>query len=206
MRSDRPFQTLLILFTILLALPGSGLAKSAQVDQPAPMFRLPDANGKVHTLKDYLGKRVVLEWVNFDCPFVKKHYDSGNMQKLQTEYTAKEVVWLSICSSAKGKQGQFPPEKIRALLAEKKAAPTAYLIDVTGGVGEAYGAKTTPHMFIIDAEGKLTYAGAIDDKPTTDVNDIPKAKNFVRAVLDDLLAGKAPALKSATPYGCAVKY
>lgn len=189
----------------LLAWPAAGHA-AAPVDQPAPGFSLKDSNGATHDLASYRGKFVVLEWVNFDCPFVGKHYGSGNMQSLQQTYTAKGVVWLSINSSAPGKQGYFPPDEINALIARKHAHPTAYLIDSDGKVGREYGAKTTPHMFVIDPEGTVLYAGGIDDKPSTDVADIATAKNYVKAALDEALAGQPVAVTSSQPYGCSVKY
>ncbi|MCC6963171.1 MAG: thioredoxin family protein [candidate division Zixibacteria bacterium] len=176
------------------------------IDQPAPDFTLKDLDGKEYKLSSFKGKYVVLEWVNFDCPFVKKHYSSGNMQALQAEATKKGVIWLSICSSAPGKQGHFPIADLKKRIATEKAVPTAYLIDENGVVGKLYGAKTTPHMFVIDSIGKLRYAGAIDDMPSTKVDDIPKATNYVRAALDAVTNGRAVAVKSQTPYGCAVKF
>ncbi len=176
------------------------------IDQPAPDFTLKDIDGKEYKLSSFKGKYVVLEWVNFDCPFVKKHYSSGNMQALQAEATKKGVIWLSICSSAPGKQGHFPIADLKKRIATEKAVPTAYLIDENGVVGKLYGAKTTPHMFVIDSIGKLRYAGAIDDMPSTKVDDIPKATNYVRAALDAVTNGRAVAVKSQTPYGCAVKF
>ena len=179
---------------------------AAVVGQAAPAFTLPDTHGGRHSLSDLKGKMVVLEWVNFECPFVGKHYGSGNMQKLQKAYTGKGVVWLSINSSAEGKQGYFAPEKIDALLKEKGAAPTAYLIDTDGAVGREYGAKTTPHMYVIDPGGRVIYTGGIDDTPSTDQADVATAKNFVSAALDEALAGKPVTTASSTPYGCSVKY
>lgn len=176
------------------------------IDQPAPDFTLKDIDGKEYKLSSFKGKYVVLEWVNFDCPFVKKHYSSGNMQALQAEATKKGVIWLSICSSAPGKQGHFPIADLKKRIATEKAVPTAYLIDENGVVGKLYGAKTTPHMFVIDSIGKLRYAGAIDDMPSTKVDDIPKATNYVRAALDAVTNGRTVAVKSQTPYGCAVKF
>jgi glutathione peroxidase-family protein len=178
----------------------------AVVGKAAPDFTLSDSNGKSHTLSSYRGKHVVLEWVNFGCPFVGKHYGSGNMQKLQKAYTAKGVVWLSINSSATGKQGYYPAAEINTLLGEKGAAPTAYLIDTDGKVGHAYGARTTPHMYVVNPAGTLVYAGGIDDKPSTDVADIPGATNYVAAALDDALAGKPVRTTTSKPYGCSVKY
>ncbi|MGB5106092.1 MAG: thioredoxin family protein [Candidatus Zixiibacteriota bacterium] len=176
------------------------------IDQPAPEFTLKDIEGKDVKLSQFKGKTVVLEWVNFDCPFVKKHYSSGNMQKLQGIYTKKDIVWLSICSSAPGKLGHFPIADLKKRIASEKAVPSDYLIDENGTVGKLYGAKTTPHMFIIDPKGVLRYAGAIDDTPSTKTADIEKATNFVSSGLDALVAGKSVAVKTSTPYGCAVKY
>ena len=178
----------------------------AKVGHPAPNFTLKDSNGKEHSLKDYAGKFVVLEWVNYGCPFVKKHYSSGNMQALQEKYTGKGVVWLSINSSAPGKQGHYEPAQINELLKEHKAHPTAYLIDADGTVGHLYQAKATPTMFVIDEKGTLVYGGAIDDKNSTDQEDIKTAKNYVSAALDEALAGKKVATASTKAYGCSVKY
>ncbi len=201
MKMYLPFLLAVLALTLPLAFAG-GL----EIDKPAPNFTLKDVEGKSHSLADFKGKFVVLEWINFDCPFVGKHYHSGNMQKLQQTYTAKGVVWLAICSSAPGKQGHFTTEVIKKRLAEAKAAPTAYLIDADGTAGKLYGAKTTPHMFIIDPKGTLVYAGGIDDIRSTDVADIAKAKNYVAAALDEALAGKPVTEKVTTPYGCSVKY
>ena len=181
-------------------------AAEAVVGQPAPGFSLPDIKGSAHALADYAGKIVVLEWVNHDCPFVKKHYESGNMQKLQKEATADGVVWLSINSSAPGKQGNYPADVWQKLTADKKASPTAVLLDPDGKVGKAYGAKTTPHMYVIDAKSTLVYAGAIDDIPSTNVYDIKTAKSHVAAALAEAKAGKPVTVASTTPYGCSVKY
>jgi hypothetical protein len=149
---------------------------------------------------------VVLEWTNFDCPFVGKHYGSGNMQKLQKQYTGQGVIWLSINSSGPGKQGHYPAEKLGALIKERQAAPTAYLLDTDGTVGRLYGAKTTPHMFVIDKAGKLVYAGGIDDTPSTDQADIATATNYVAAALDETLGDKPVTKVTSAPYGCSVKY
>jgi peroxiredoxin len=189
----------------LAALP-AGALDAPVIGAAAPVFTLPDSHGQQRSLGDFRGRHVVLEWVNYDCPFVGKHYGSGNMQKLQKEYTAKGVAWLSINSSAPGKQGNFPPDRINALIGEKGATPTAYLIDEQGEVGRAYGAKTTPHVFVIGPEGNLLYAGGIDDKPSTDQADIPGATNFVRAALAEALAGKPVSRATSPPYGCGVKY
>lgn len=197
--------TILLAAAALLAAP-AGTRAQAVVGQPAPAFALTDTSGARHTLASFAGKHVVLEWVNFDCPFVKKHYGSGNMQKLQKAATSRGVVWLSVGSSAPGKQGHFTAEQLSALLREKGAAPTAYLLDADGTAGRAYGAKTTPHMFVIDPAGKVVYAGGIDDKPSTDVADVAAARNHVSAALDEALAGKPVSVPSSQPYGCSVKY
>jgi peroxiredoxin len=189
----------------LLLVTGTAMA-AAVVGQPAPEVTLQDTNGKPTTLSSQKGKWVVLEWVNFDCPFVKKHYGSQNMQKLQKEYTGKGIVWYSINSSAAGKQGHFPADKVNEMIKERGAAATAYLLDPDGKVGQSYGAKTTPHIFIVDPKGTVVYAGGIDDTPTSDPADIAKAKNYVKAGLDEALAGKALSISTSTPYGCSVKY
>jgi peroxiredoxin len=176
------------------------------VGQPAPDFTLVDSLGKKHELSQYKDKYVVLEWVNFKCPFVAKHYDSGNMQSLQKHYTAKGVTWLTICSSAPGKAGNYSPEEINKILHEKGAAPTAYLIDADGSVGKKYGAKTTPTMCVIDRAGSLVYEGAIDDKVSTDTADIKGATNYVKAALDEAMNGKPVKIASTKSYGCSVKY
>ncbi len=178
----------------------------AAVGKPAPVFALKDAGGKEHSLADFKGKFVVLEWVNFGCPFVRKHYGSGNMQGLQAAYTEKGVVWLSICSSAPGKQGYFEGEALTEQLAEEKIKSSFYLLDPGGQVGRTYGAKTTPHIYVVDPAGKLIYAGGIDDQPTADAEDIPKAKNYVKLALDAALAGQQVEIATSQPYGCLVKY
>jgi peroxiredoxin len=179
---------------------------AAVVGEAAPEFTLSDSKGAKHSLSAFKGKWVVLEWVNYECPFVQKHYGSGNMQKLQKEYAAKGVVWLSVNSSNVGKQGFFPPAEIEGRSKQWGAAQSAYLIDTDGTVGRAYGAKTTPHMFVIDPAGKVVYAGGIDDKPSTDKADIATARNFVKAALDEGMAGKPVSTTTSTPYGCSVKY
>lgn len=201
-------QLFFIAFLLLLSAAGSAPAEKVTlgIGKPAPDFILPDKKGNNHSLEMYRGSYVVLEWTNPDCPFVKKHYLSKNMQKLQKKYTSKNVIWLSICSSAKGKQGYYSGNALVKRL--KKYAPdhTAYLVDADGTVGKLYSAKTTPHLFIIDTAGVLLYAGAIDDRPSTKQEDIEGATNYVEATLDAALAGKKVSVTSTKPYGCSVKY
>ena len=193
------------LFALLLALFAPPLFAAA-IGQPAPDFALPDLQDKTLKLSDLRGKYVVLEWVNPDCPFVKKHYNSANMPTLQKEAAAKNVVWLSI-NSTNPKSDEFKtPTEMKAWLASKNAAPNDVLFDRDGAAGHAYGAKTTPHMYVIDREGKLIYAGGIDDKRSANIDDIKIAKNFVRVALDEALAGKAVSVATSTPYGCSIKY
>ncbi len=180
--------------------------QAVESGKPAPNFSLPDIQGSSVSLEKLRGKTVVLEWINHGCPFVKKHYESGNMQALQKEFTAKGVVWLSICSSAMGKQGHLSPENWRIVEKEKGGAASAILLDEAGKVGALYGAKTTPHLFIIDPAGRLIYQGAIDDTPSTDPADVKGAVNFVRAALNESLAGKTVSTPESKPYGCSVKY
>jgi len=178
----------------------------AEIGKAAPDFALTDINGKDYKLSDYRGKYVVLEWTNPDCPFVRKHYDSGNMQSLQSEWSGKEVVWLTICSSAVGKQGYYEPEQLQKSLTQKKFSATAYLLDPSGDVGHLYDARTTPHMYVIDPSGMLLYAGAIDDKPSTNKADVDGATNYVQACLTAAMNGKEVATSATTPYGCSIKY
>lgn len=180
--------------------------QAAKVGSAAPDFTLTDSLGKPQKLSDYKGKFVVLEWTNHDCPFVHKHYDSGNMQKLQKTYTGKGVVWFSIVTSAPGREGYETPQEANDLVKQYKAAPTAVLLDTKGGVGKLYGAKSTPHMFIVDPKGTLIYNGAIDDKASTKEADIPGSKNYVAAALDEAMAGKPVTTAATKPYGCSVKY
>jgi peroxiredoxin len=172
----------------------------------APEFSLPASDGKTYNLSDYKGKWVVLEWTNKNCPFVKKHYGSNNMQKLQETYIHKGVNWFSICSSAPGKEGYMTERETTRHRVEAGIRSTASLLDPQGKVGKMYGAKTTPHMFIIDPKGIVVYAGAIDDHNSPNASDIPKSKNYVSAALDEALAGKPVTTASTQPYGCSVKY
>jgi hypothetical protein len=197
----------LIIWALMAVLAAPPIqAADVAIGEKAPDFTASDSNGKSHSLASYKGKIVVLEWLNHQCPFVKKHYGSGHMQGLQKTYTGKGVVWLSVISSAPGKQGYSTPEEANSVTKEKGAAPTAVLLDPQGIVGKLYGAKTTPHMFIINAGGVLVYNGAIDDTPSTDLGDIATAKNYVQSALDELLAGKPVSEATSQPYGCSVKY
>ncbi len=189
----------------ILTMPGGAAPEDPAADDAAPDFSLPDIDGKVHNMADYKGKIVVLEWTNYDCPFVKKHY-KGNMQELQKRYTSKGVIWLTISSSAPGKQGNYPPEKWRSMVKETGAAATALLLDPDGKVGRLYGAKATPHMYVISAEGNIIYQGAIDDKPSWKEEDSEGAMNYVAEAIDSTLAGKPVAVPTTKAYGCSVKY
>ena len=195
------------LFATLLLVAAVGQANAAAVvGQRAPSFELRDTDGKSVRFDSFRGKYVVLEWTNFHCPFVGKQYGSGNMQALQKKYTAKGVVWLTICSSAPGKQGYVTAAEAKEGLKERDAAPTRFLLDPKGTVGRSYGAKTTPHMFVIDPKGTVVYGGAIDDKPSTNRDDVPTAKNYVAAALDASMAGAKVETAATQPYGCSVKY
>jgi peroxiredoxin len=196
-----------ILKSTLALLVAAGTAVAApQVGQPAPEFTLTDSNGQSHNLSDFKGKFVVLEWLNHGCPFVKKHYDGGNMQGLQKEYTGKDVVWLSIVSSAPGKQGHMGPEETNKTKEEKGSAATAILIDEDGTVGKLYDAKVTPELYVINPEGTLVYMGAIDDKKSVDAADVAGAKNYVKQALDEAMSGQPVSEATTTAYGCSVKY
>jgi peroxiredoxin len=177
-----------------------------EVGRPAPDFSAADSRGQTHRLADYRGKTVVLEWTNHDCPYVRKHYGSGNMQALQREATGQGAVWLSVISSAPGKQGHVTGTQADQLTRDRKAAPSAVLLDPEGRVGRLYGAKTTPHLYVIDDKGTLMFMGGMDDRATADPADIPGAKNHVRAALADLKAGRPVAEAVTRPYGCSVKY
>ena len=189
--------------SLMTAVPGAWAAK---VGEPAPEFTATDSNGNVHKLSAYRGKFVVLEWTNRGCPYTQKHYNSGNMQRLQKEWTAKGVIWLTVASSAPGKQGYVTAAEENAYLKQVNAAPTAVLLDPTGQLGHLYDAKTTPHIFIINPQGTLIYNGAIDDRPTTDVSDVNGAKNYVTAALNEATSGKPVSVATSRPYGCSVKY
>ena len=190
----------------IVALAAMPAAAEQTTGQPAGNFRLMDADGKAVTLSQFKGRPVVLEWNNPGCPFVQKHYDSGNMQAAQAKAKAMGAAWLTINSGAPGKQGHMTGAEAKAFLAAHKAQPTAYLLDPQGRVGKGYGAKTTPHMYLIDASGKLVYQGGIDDKPTANKADIPGARNHLLAALGEVKAGKKVSVPEARPYGCSVKY
>jgi peroxiredoxin len=181
-------------------------ADSPPVGSTAPDFSVTDSKGKTQSLSQYKGKYVVLEWFNPDCPFVKKHYGGGNMQKLQEEFTGKGVVWLSVDSSAPGKEGNLSPEQAEKKMTEWKTKSSAFLIDADGKAGQAYGAKNTPHMFVINPEGKIIYEGAIDSKASPNPADIPTSTNYVRVALDEAMSGKKVSNPTTRPYGCSVKY
>ncbi len=189
---------------LLLALMATALAIG--IGEPAPDFAAVDSNGKSQRLFDYRGKYVVLEWHNRGCSYTKKHYDSGNMPRLQKEWTGKGVVWLTIISSAPGSEGYVTPTQENDYLKQMSAAPTAVLMDPGGTLGRLYSAKTTPHMFIIDPKGTLIYDGAIDDHATSNPADIAKSKNYVSAALEEALAGKPVTDAATEPYGCSIKY
>jgi alkyl hydroperoxide reductase subunit AhpC len=189
---------------ILCASPA--LLSAAKIGDPAPDFTGTASNGKTFRLSDYRGKYVVLEWHNNGCPFVRKQYNSGNMQNLQKHWTAQGVVWFTILSSASGKQGYVTASEENDYLGKMQAAPTAALLDPNGDIGHLYDAKTSPHMFVINPQGVLIYDGAIDDKPTPDLADVPGAKNYVSLALEQAMAGKQVEIAATRPYGCSVKY
>ncbi len=190
---------------LLAAVWGLALA-GVDPGQTAPDFSLKDAAGKVWSLSDLKGKIVVLEWTNPGCPFVHKHYDTGNMQKIQKEAKGEGVVWISINSSADGKQGAMAPKEVAAYVKKVGSQAAAYLLDPDGKVGQLYGATNTPQLFVIDQVGKLAYEGAIDDQPTFRKESVKGADNYVRDAIASLLAGQKPNPSQTKPYGCSVKY
>jgi peroxiredoxin len=185
---------------------GANPAMQAKVGAPAPAFSLTDSSGKTVSLADFKGKTVVLEWTNHDCPYVRKHYGGNNMQALQKKWTQQGVVWLSLISSEPGSQGYVTAEEANKLTKDRGAAPTAVLFDPKGGVGRAYGAQTTPHMYVIKGDGTLAYMGGIDDKATTRLADLKTAKNFVDMALSEVAQGKPVSITTSRPYGCSIKY
>lgn len=189
------------------ALFASGAAQAATtVGQPAPDFTLKDATGKTVKLSDFKGRHVVLEWTNPGCPFVRKHYDSGNMPATQKDATGKNVVWLTVNSTEKASSDYLEPARLTAWLTERKSQPTAVLMDEEGTVGKSYGARTTPHMYIVNPQGVLVYAGGIDSIPSARPADIEKATNYVKTGLSEALAGKPVSAATTQPYGCSIKY
>jgi peroxiredoxin len=183
-----------------------GAHAAIETGAKAPAFAVVDTAGKTRTLTEFAGKTVVLEWTNHDCPFVVKHYETGNMQKLQKAAAKDGVVWLSVISSAPGKQGHVTAAKANELTKTRNAAPAAVLLDESGAMGKAFGAKTTPHIFIVSPKGDVVYQGAIDDNPGRGKETVATAKNFVTAALADLKAGRAVAQPTTRQYGCTVKY
>jgi len=181
-------------------------SETAAMGQPAPVWSLSDQAGKTHNLANYKGKFVVLEWYNKDCPFVKKHYGGGNMQKLQKWAKDKGVVWLTVISSKEGKQGYLTADQAKEVMKEQRMESAAILFDTPGTVGKAYGAKTTPHMYIVDPKGLLIYNGGIDDKATPNPGDIASSRNHVKEALEEAMAGKQVSVQTSQPYGCSVKY
>jgi alkyl hydroperoxide reductase subunit AhpC len=195
----------LVLLAAALTVAVPALAKPV-VGKPAPDFAVTDASGKTQSLSAYKGKTVVLEWNNPECPFVRKHYGAHNMQQQQADAAKDGVVWLTVNSGAEGKQGHLDAAAATAYVAKVGGKESAYLIDADGKVGHAYDAKTTPHMFVIDGDGVLRYMGGIDSIASTDVDDIPKATQYVKQALGELAAGKPVSVSTSEPYGCSVKY
>lgn len=203
-------KTALTLFTALALFAAPTHAESPAVGpvvgQAAPVFTGTDSNGVTHTLSDFIGKTVVLEWTNHECPFVRKFYDAGVMQQMQRDAAANDIVWLTVNSGAEGKQGHTTPEQANALIAKEGSAEAARILDTDGTIGRMYNASTTPEMFVIDAQGILVFAGGIDDKPSASADSLEGATNYVQAALANLAAGEPVAVGSAKPYGCSVKY
>lgn len=191
--------------TLLPAALRPAHAAPAAVGQPAPDFTLPDTGGQPVKLSQFRGKPVVLEWNNPGCPFVRKHYQ-GNLQALQKDFTQRGVVWLAINSTRSDSADYLAPDRLAAWMRDQGASPSATLMDEAGTVGQAYGARVTPHMYIVDAQGRLVYAGGIDSIPSSRVADIEKATNYVRQGLEDLLAGQPLRVATSLPYGCSIKY
>ena len=192
---------------LIALLMGPSVAGAApNIDKMTPAFTGTDSHGNTHRLSDYKGSVVVLEWTNHECPFVDKHYATKNMQKLQALARKKGVVWLSVISSARGEQGYVKPKEARDISKQVGADHTAKILDPKGTIGRLYGAQTTPHMYVVDKKGSLVYMGGIDDKPSTQYEDVKTAKNYVKAALDDVLSGRTVRQPVTEPYGCSVKY
>lgn len=196
------------LFILLLSFMVFPIAsvEALEIGQKAPAFQAKSASGKIVKLSQLKGKTVVLEWLNHGCPFVKKHYQSKNMQRMQSKYTKRGVVWISVISSAKGKQGYSNPDKALQDKDEKGSKASYIILDPKGEIGRAYGAKVTPHMFILDKKGFVAYEGGVDDIPSTELEDIKIAKPYLAKALDSVLAGEKVKIASTKPYGCTVKY
>ncbi len=190
----------------VLALLSAGALQAATVGQPAPDFSLKDASGKMVKLSDFRGKHVVLEWTNPGCPFVRKHYDSGNMPATQKDAMGKGVVWLAINSTEKASADYLPPAELVGWMKQRQSTPSATLMDEEGTVGKAYGARTTPHMYIVNPQGRLVYAGGIDSIASARPDDIAKATNYIKTGLSESLAGKPITAATTQPYGCSIKY
>lgn len=199
-------RTVLALIAGFVLVASSAAAHGLRVGDPAPDFTGTDSQGRTQVLSAYRGKYVVLEWTNNGCPFTRKHYESGNMQALQKEWTGKGVVWLTMLSSAPGAEGYMTAADENQYIAREHASPSAAVLDSKGTIGHQYSAKTTPHMFVIDPAGKLIYEGAIDDHATTDRSDIKNSKNYVADALSEAMAGRQVATSFTRPYGCSVKY
>ena len=201
-----PRRSLVLGGAAVALLPTVAAAAGPDVGQPAPAFTAVDSMGKTWSLADLKGKVVVIETTNHDCPYVRKHYNAGNMQAQQREAAAKGVVWLTVASSATGEQGYVTAQQANDLTKSRNAAPAAVLLDPQSKVARAFGATVTPHMYIVDAKGTLVYKGGIDSIPSADPNDVPKATQYVRVALDEILAGKPVTTASTRPYGCSMKY
>ena len=205
-RSHATIAAALAAVSLLVARDARAQAPGPTIGQPAPAFTLPDTYGAEHSLADYRGEWVVLEWLNYGCPYVKKHYDSQNMQNLQAEYAGRGVKWLAIVSSAPGKQGYYEPDAMNEINEEKGQNALAVLLDPTGRVGRMYKAQTTPQMVVIDPAGTLLYNGAIDDRPSSRPTSLEGAHNYLSAALDEAMAGRPVSVPTTKPYGCSVKY
>jgi len=201
-----PLRRRAVLGFALAAMIAAPAAAQPQLGQPAPAFSALDADGRTRTLAEFRGRTVVLEWTNNGCPYVGKHYNSGNMQSLQRQAAKDGVVWLTVISSAPEMQGHLTAAQAKLWKAKVKAAPAAVLLDADGRVGRAYDARTTPHMFVVDPAGRLAYMGGIDDRPSSEPESLKGARNYVAAALADLKAGRPVAQAVTRPYGCGVKY
>jgi peroxiredoxin len=199
--------SLVLALALVVAVPSlAAQVDGPEIGQPAPEFTLPDTHGRDHSLADYRGEWVVLEWLNYECPFVRKHYDSGNMQSLQQEYGDKGVKWLAIVSSAPGKQGYHEPDDMNRISERNRSKVLGVLLDPDGEVGHLYGAQNTPQMFVVNPEGVLLYNGAIDDKPSARASSLEGAHNYLAAALDEAMSGREVSVPTSKPYGCSVKY